>query len=243
MNHTKKNTIDLSNARIGDIVADNYHAAGVFKEFGIDFCCGGGVTLEKACLSKGLNADEVLDKLRQLDRDLVSADQNYNAWEPGFLIDHIEKTHHNFVRSKISEITGYAAKVARVHGERHPENVGIYEKFQALSQEMLDHLDAEEERVFPLIREIYSNRMKGKTASENKVEALREELSKMEDEHEAAGNLMKEIRELSNSFTPPVDACRTWQILYQNLAGFEADLHKHVHLENNILFKKAEQLV
>lgn len=243
MNQTKKNTIDLSTARIGDIVADNYHAAGVFKEFGIDFCCGGGVTLEKACRSKGLNADIVLDKLRQLDLNHVSADQNYNAWEPGFLIDHIEQTHHNFVRSKTSEITGYAAKVARVHGERHPKNVGIYEKFQALSQEMLDHLESEEERVFPLIREIYNNRMNGKTTPEIMVKSLRTELSQMEDEHEAAGNLMKEIRELSNDFNPPEDACRTYQILYQNLAGFEADLHKHVHLENNILFKKAEQLV
>lgn len=234
---------DLASACIGDIVADNYHAAGIFKEFGIDFCCGGGVSLKKACEKKNLDIENVVSKLNLLQSVNVSPDQNFNAWEPGFLIDHIEETHHNFVRTKTIEITAYAEKVVSVHGERHPENIAIYEKFVALTRELLNHLEAEEERVFPLIRTIFEARMRGETISEELIDSLRKELVLMEDDHEEAGNVMKEIRELSNQFTPPADACRTYEILYLNLAGFEEDLHKHVHLENNILFKKAEQLV
>lgn len=243
MNQAELKNTKLIGSPIGDIVADNYNAAGVFKQFGIDFCCGGGVTLQKACEKRNLNIEEVLSKLALLESANQNPSQNYNAWEPGYLISHIEQTHHNFVRSKTTEINAYAAKVARVHGERKPENVEIYEKFLALSQELLNHLQAEEERVFPLIREIYNTRMRGEKVLREMVNSLREELALMVEDHEGAGDIMKEIRELSNNFTPPADACATYSILYQNLAGFEEDLHKHVHLENNILFKKAEKLV
>ncbi len=237
------NTIKPEKTTIGEIVSSNYHAAGVFKKAGIDFCCGGGITLEKACAKKGLNPDEIVTILNALLQASVDQNSNYNAWSPDYLINHIIDTHHNFVRDKTSEIISYAGKVARVHGERNPENVAIYQRFLTLSREMLDHLKSEEERLFPLIKQIYQARMSGKPVSEDDINALRNELDQMEDEHEAAGDLMKEIRALSNDYTPPADACRTYQILYKNLEGFEADLHKHVHLENNILFKKAEQLV
>ncbi len=236
-------TIDPNTTQIGDIVADNYHAAGIFKEFGIDFCCGGGVTLKKACEKRDLNPDDVMTKLNLLHSNNTDSDQNYQAWEPGFLIDHIERTHHNFVRTKTSEITAYAAKVAKVHGGRHPENIKIYDRFLRLSLELLAHLEAEEKRVFPLIREILDTKMQGKSVSRELTDSLREELELMVDDHDEAGDVMKELRELSNNFTPPEDACATYRILYQNLAGFEEDLYKHVHLENNILFKKAEQLI
>lgn len=228
---------------IGNIVADNYHAAGVFKEFGIDFCCGGGISLKKACDKKNLAPEDILSRLEALNQSFQSNEQNFNAWEPGFLIDYIIQTHHNFVRSKTSEITGYAAKVARVHGQRHPENVKIYDCFLSLSMELLEHLEAEEQRVFPLIREAYETRMRGEAIPAETNDALRKELRLMEDDHEGAGAMMREIRVLSNDFTPPADACATYRILYQNLAGFEEDLHKHVHLENNILFEKTKQLV
>ncbi len=242
MIQSKSLSIDPNTTQIGDIVADNYHAAGIFKEFGIDFCCGGGVTLNKACEKRNLNPNEVIEKLNLLQKRSDDTNENYQAWEPGFLIDHIENTHHNFVRSKTTEITAYAAKVAKVHGERHPENIKIYDRFLLLSLELLAHLEAEEERVFPLIREIFAKKMDGEKISEKLADSLREELDLMVDDHDGAGDVMKELRELSNNFTPPEDACATYRILYQNLAGFEEDLHKHVHLENNILFKKAEKL-
>lgn len=235
--------MSLKQSTIGEIVSDNYHAAGVFREYGIDFCCGGGKLLGDVCESKGIPFDEVVDRLKSAPWVNHSSGDNYNAWSPDFLVDYIINTHHTFVRKKSDELAGYAAKVAKVHGERHPENVEIFKKFITLTNELLEHLNEEENRVFPLIKKVYGKRQTGQIPGENEISELNEELIQMVEEHEVAGSIMAEIRELSNEFTPPQDACATYRILYQNLADFEKDLHKHVHLENNILFKKMERLI
>lgn len=233
----------LQKKRVGDIVAESYHAAGVFREFGIDFCCGGGQPLADVCEKKGIQIQSVTEKLEKLFSSTQNSEHNYNEWAPSFLIDYIINTHHTFVLKKVDEISAYASKVARVHGERHPENVEIFNKFVKLSNELIEHLEAEENIVFPLIKRIDQNIENGNNPAEEDLKSLQNELGKMVDDHEGAGNVMAEIRELSNEFTPPQDACATYRILYQNLAGFEEDLHKHVHLENNILFRKAEKLL
>jgi regulator of cell morphogenesis and NO signaling len=238
-----KNQSNLADMPVGEIVASNYNAAGVLKEYGIDFCCGGGISLAKACKKKGADLNEVTYQIVNLSNTNSGVHQNYNDWEPDFLIDYIINNHHSFVRRKVDEISAYSAKVAKVHGGRHPENIEIYQHFITLSQEMLDHLESEEVRVFPLIKKIQKSVKNGETPDVESIKQLRKELDLMEDEHEAAGDLMKAIHELSNGFTPPADACATYQILYKNLEGFENDLHRHVHLENNILFKKAEKLL
>ncbi|MEX2436431.1 MAG: iron-sulfur cluster repair di-iron protein [Balneolaceae bacterium] len=234
---------EFKNRPVGEIVSENYHAAGVFREFNIDFCCGGHKTLGEVVAKKGIDVSEVEEKLKGLTWGVSSGAENYKDWTPDFLIDYIEQTHHRFVRQKSEEIKAYAAKVARVHGERHPENIEIFKNFSALTVELLNHLEEEENKVFPLIKELYRQSKEGVAVSEKQQDQLREELDAMLSEHEDAGGLMAEIRELSNQFTPPGDACTTYRILYQNLDGFEQDLHKHVHLENNILFKKAENLL
>lgn len=233
----------LQHQRVGEIVTENYHAAGVFKEYGIDFCCGGGKPLNQVCEKNNIPVDEVVDKLEKLRQNNTGESQNFKAWEPDFLIDYIINVHHSFVRNKTEEISAYAAKVASVHGENHPENVDIFKKFVTLANEMIEHLEAEESTVFPLIKKISEKLKNGENLLETEKEKLKGQLSLMEDDHDGAGQLIADIRKLSNDFTPPADACRTYQILYQNLAGFEEDLHKHVHLENNILFKKAEKLI
>lgn len=235
--------MSLKQSTIGEIVSDNFHAAGVFKEYGIDFCCGGGKLLSDVCESKNIPFDEVADKLKEAPWVNRTSGDNYNDWSPDFLVDYIINTHHTFVRKKTDEMAGYAAKVAKVHGEQHPENVEIFKKFIALSNELMEHLNEEESRVFPLIKKMYRKRQSGLKPDESEIMELKAVLSQMVDEHEVAGSLMADIRELSNEFTPPQDACATYRILYQNLAGFEEDLHKHVHLENNILFKKMERLI
>lgn len=243
MSNAETKVINPEVTTVGEIVADNYHAAGVFRQYGLDFCCGGGISLKDACEKRNLDTDRVLNDLLSINWGQISADVNYQAWEPGYLIDHIIDNHHRFVRSKTKEISVYALKVASVHGERHPENKKIYSLFVKLAQELIKHLEDEEKRVFPLILDIYNSRLNSASVDGEKIEALRKEVEKMEDDHEGAGATMTEIRKLSNDFTPPEDACATYKILYQNLEGFEEDLHKHVHLENNILFKKAENLI
>lgn len=208
---------------IGEIVASNYLNAGVFHKYGIDFCCGGGVTLAHACAKHNLSTETIIGELDLIARQSEKAD-DYKEWSAEKLIEHIVQTHHNYVKSKLGEISDYAVKVAQVHGERHPENIVIRDSFLALADEMRSHMADEEDVVFPMILQ------KNVTAAQ---------LAELESEHEAAASLMATIREASNGFTPPEDACATYRILYKNLAEFETDLHKHVHLENNILFKKA----
>lgn len=243
MNKKELNTLITPDSTIGEIVASNYHAAGVFHRFGMDFCCGGGISLKKACEKKDTDLKSLIAALQLVKNNVIGSEENFQSWEPDYLIDYIINNHHNFVRIKTEEISVYAEKVAKVRGEQYPETVTIFEKFKMLSSELITHLEAEEVRLFPLIKTIYRSRLKGETIADKIIKSLNEELSRMEDDHVLAGDTLKEIRELSNQFAPPVNACRTYQILYQNLAGFEQDLHKHVHLENNILFKKAKQLV
>lgn len=228
--------------KIGDIVAENYNTAAVFREFGLDFCCGGNHQLRDVCKDHGVPFSEIVARLEELSTTSDSGD-NYSSWSPSFLIDYIVNTHHNFVRQKASEIEAYAAKVARVHGDNHPENIDIYQTFRQLANELLEHLEEEEASVFPLIKKAAAKREAGELLTDAELNALKTELEQMETEHEQAGRLMGDIRHLSRQFTPPADACATYRILYQNLEGFERDLHKHVHLENNILFQKAEKLL
>jgi regulator of cell morphogenesis and NO signaling len=239
----KNKNMNYLNRPVGEIVAENYHAAGVFRQYGIDFCCGGGQLLSDVCKRRKVNPEIVQSELEKLIETNRTENEQYGDWTPSFLIDYIENIHHSFVQRKIPEIESYAAKVARVHGETHPENREIYWLFTELAKELTDHLQSEEKTVFPLIRSIEATLNGGAKPETEKMDALRKELDQMEAEHEAAGAMMEKIRNLSNRFTPPQDACATYRILYQNLEGFEEDLHKHVHLENNILFKKAEALL
>lgn len=223
----------LSQQPVGQIVANDYRAASVLRSYGLDFCCGGGKTLEKACAAKNIDPDEVVSELKALNMTDNTGD-NYNEWELDFLVDYIVNNHHSFVLRALPEINFYAEKVARVHGQNHPELLDILQRVRLLSQEMAGHLQKEEEDLFPQIKEMVQNQKIG-TVKKEIVKAL-------EDEHDKAGELMKEIEKLTNGFNPPEDACASYRVLFQNLEGFKQDLHKHVHLENNILFPKALQL-
>lgn len=235
--------IDPETTTVGEVVAGNFNTANIFRQYGLDFCCGGGVSIKKACEKKNLDTTELMEQLQKLNEHSGATDENYQAWEPAHLINHIISEHHRFVRIKTDEISFYAAKVAKVHGDRHPENLEIYKQFVALSRELMNHLNEEEREVFPLIENIYNKRLTGEQVTDEEIDELRSELEKMVTDHEGAGGVMETIRELSRNYTPPEDACTTYRILYQNLEEFEKDLHKHVHLENNILFRKAENLI
>lgn len=243
MNYNNYRAIEPDKTTVGEIVAANYNAAGVFRKFGMDFCCGGGITLQKACKDINTDLESVLSELQKLNEINVNVDENYQAWEPGYLIDHIIDTHHNFVRNKTVEISAYAKKVASVYGKQYPENITISQKFDLLSEDLIKHLSDEEEIVFPLIRSVKSNRTRGIEISKEQIDSLKKHLDSMITDHDGAGKILKELRKLSNNYTPPTDACTTYRVLYHNLELFESDLHMHVHLENNILFKKAEQYI
>lgn len=226
---------------IGQFVKDDYRTAQVFQQHGLDFCCGGNRTIKEACKKKDLNPDEIFRDLEQIKTSGIKED-NYSQWSLDFLVDYIVNNHHKFTRNKLPEIGKYAKKVAKVHGERHEELNEIYYEFTMLHTEIFNHLDKEERILFPYIKELVEADKNDKKPKVPEFGEAANPIAMMEDEHDEAGDSMAKIRKLSNDFTPPPDACTTYRLLYQNLEGFEKDLHKHVHLENNILFPKALEL-
>ncbi|HET6528256.1 MAG TPA: iron-sulfur cluster repair di-iron protein [Balneolaceae bacterium] len=229
----------LENQSIGQIVAEDYRTAQIFHNHKLDFCCGGTKTVAEACEQNEINPQEVLKELTALGNDGTQED-NYNTWSLDFLTDYIINNHHQFTRSKLPEIGFYAKKVAKVHGGRHPELIKIHQEFEKLSAEMMEHMDKEEKILFPYIKKLVSGGIS--EADKFKVGSASDPIEMMEHEHDEAGASLAKIRELSNDFTLPEDACSTYTILFQNLEAFEKDMHKHVHLENNILFPKSLQL-
>lgn len=228
---------------VGEIVADDYRTAGIFKQFGLDFCCGGGRTLTEACQKKGINVDIIIEELNGLSSS-GTAMHNYKSWSPGFLVDYIINNHHHYVRTKLPEIKAYAKKVAKVHGKSYPELQEMLDLFLELKDEMLSHLEKEEKILFPYIKKLAKMNAEGRSgARELQFESPEEAIAMLEDEHETAGDIMLQLKILSNSFTPPKDACTTFRVYFQNLQAFQDDLHKHVHLENNILFPKVLQMM
>jgi len=221
---------------IGEIVANDFRAASIFKEAGIDFCCGGNKSLTTACNETGTNANELAEKIKDLANTPVSANQNFKEWELGFLSDYIMNTHHKFVLKNLPELVFYTQKIAAVHGEHHPELVEVSDLFTKINEELLQHLKNEEEVLFPAI----------KAAENNPTPAVKStiisEITRMQGEHEFAGGAMDKIAVLTKRYLIPEDACNTYRVSLKLLEQFEDDLHVHVHLENNILYPKALKL-
>ncbi|KJS00515.1 MAG: iron-sulfur cluster repair protein ScdA [Desulfobulbaceae bacterium BRH_c16a] len=233
-----ENTNAFLKRTIGEIVADDYRAATVFEKHGVDFCCGGQVTLSDTCLEKGLDPARIIDEIEAVQKTPVERGRNYGSWSLSFLADYIVNTHHTYLRENIGEIVAYTQKIAKVHGEHHPEVVEIAAIFAKIENDMLAHLRAEEEVCFPAIKRVEEAQKAGMSPSVEDIETIRHSLLNFHLEHEEIGDAAHKIRHLAKGFALPDDACNTFMITYQKLQEFEDDLHKHVHLENNILFPK-----
>jgi regulator of cell morphogenesis and NO signaling len=233
---------DISNRTIGEIVADDYRTAKVFEDHGIDFCCGGKIALSAVCRDKGIELTVIAQELAAVKVASLDRSLNYTAWEPPTLIDFIVNTHHAYLHENMGQIDGYARKIAEVHGANHPEVIDIAEIFSRIVPELADHLRYEEEVFFPAIKRIDTAGKSVAVPDTIDVESVRTGLEKLQREHEEVGDAIHRIRHLAKDYEIPGDACNTFMLTYQKLKEFEDDLHKHVHLENNILFPKAAQL-
>jgi regulator of cell morphogenesis and NO signaling len=226
---------------LGDIVAKDLSKAEVFKKFGLDFCCGGKKTVKEACAEKGVDYTKVQQELQASDKTSVSARPlPYNDWSLDFLADYIVNTHHSYVKKTIPDIRTYADKVAKVHGAHHPELLQINKLAQEVCDEMSSHMVKEETVLFPYVKQLVAAKNNGNEKVKfGNLETVETPINMMEMEHEVVGNNMDEIREISNNYHLPEDACASYSFLFKTLDEFENDLHIHVHLENNILFPKA----
>jgi regulator of cell morphogenesis and NO signaling len=233
MNKLTDPTLPFTDRTVGDLVAGDYRRGAIFKQFGIDFCCGGGRTVATACERRGVDPSALERALADADRRTGDVPARVTAWTPSFLADYIVNEHHTYVRESLPVLRAFAQKVAKVHGHARTELLDIAERVEALADEMTAHLASEENEVFPRIKALAA------TPDASDREALRTLIDEMESEHDGAGALMREIRTLSDDFAPPEWACNTYRALFAKLEEFEDDLHRHVHLENNVLFPKA----
>lgn len=227
---------------VGEFVAEDYRTADVFESHGIDFCCGGQVSLSEACRERGIDPAAILPQIEAVKEKPLERSQNYAAWELPFLADYIVNTHHGYLNESTPQIALYARKVAEVHGARHPEAIEISRIFDKIAVELETHLREEEEILFPAISRIVTAQKSGTEPEAADLSVLEDCLGKLHKEHDTVGDAIHAIRGLSNGYTIPEDACNTFAVTYQKLQEFEEDLHKHVHLENNILFLKAAKL-
>jgi regulator of cell morphogenesis and NO signaling len=235
--------IEQTDATIGEMVTDNFRTAAVFQSYGIDFCCRGNRTLAQACAEKGIDREAVLADLRKIDGN-GGGDPlpKFDLWELDFLMDYIVNNHHSYVRRMLPTLYQHTAKIASVHGGNHPELMRVASGFAAIGQELEQHMLKEEQVLFPFIKRLVAARRAGMTPAAPPFGTVRNPIAMMQREHQNAGDEMALIRELTNNYTPPEDACTTYRVTLQELQEFEQDLHRHVHLENNILFPKALRL-
>ncbi|HBL75349.1 MAG: iron-sulfur cluster repair di-iron protein [Bacteroidetes bacterium GWF2_42_66] len=223
----------LNQKTIGQIVADDYRAAAIFKQAGIDFCCGGNKSIEVACNEKDVDVQKLTLELNELELSTPALHHDFKNWDLGFLADYIVNTHHKYVLRTLPELVHYTQKIAQVHGENHPELIKVASLFFEINRELLQHLKQEEEVLFPAIKEVMKNNTPGAKTT------IAIEISRMNGEHEFAGGAMDKINVITNGYSIPADACNTYRVAFKLLEEFEDDLHTHVHLENNILFPKA----
>ena len=231
----------LQSKTVADLVTENIKTAHVFKKYGIDFCCGGGITIEKACEKAQASYKDLETELLACE-NTTSRANNYNSWELDFLTDHIINVHHAYIEENIPLLIQYAARVAKVHGHHYTELVEIQQLFSLVATELSGHTRKEELILFPFIKQLVSAKRDGTELPQPHFGTVDNPIKMMEAEHEEAGELLKKISELSNNYTPPQGACNTYRAFYAKLEEFEQDLHHHIHLENNILFPKALKL-
>jgi len=230
---------DIHASTIKDIVTNDYRTAAVFEKYSLDFCCGGGKTIEQACKEKSVNPAVVFEELKNSLSNSPSNESRFNEIELDELIDYIVNTHHAYVLKALPAILKHTHTVASVHGERHPEVIRIAEKFAIVAEELQHHMLKEERILFPYIKSLVRSKTLKTAMPPPHFGSVENPIRMMEAEHQSAGNELYEIRSLSSSYAPPADACTTFKVSYLELQQFELDLHNHVHLENNILFPKA----
>ena len=223
---------------VGEIVKANFKTAQIFDKNKIDFCCGGGISLKEACNKSNVDVNQLVPELEAI-VSLSDPDSKYiDGLELNELCDYIEKRHHTYVSENLPFLQVKLQKLCDVHGENHPELFEIKVLFDGASENLSAHMKKEEEILFPYICKMVKYKKEELNAI-GEFGGAKNTIDLMHEEHTTEGERFEKISKLSDSYTCPPDGCGTFQVTYQTLKDFENDLHRHIHLENNILFKKA----
>jgi regulator of cell morphogenesis and NO signaling len=222
---------------VGQLVAENPARARVFERVGIDYCCGGKKPLEEACRELGLDARTLA---AILDTDSAPSGDRF-ADASGMtltqLADHIEATHHAYLRRELPRIGQLLARVVNAHGKRHPAVIEVADVYTHFVGELQQHMQKEEQILFPAVRQLEAGATGGFHCG-----TLSSPIDVMEAEHDAAGEALARFRSLTAGYSSPEDVCNTYRALMDALRDLEEDMHQHVHKENNILFPRTLEL-
>lgn len=240
-NRIESESQDFSKLTLSQIVAKDYKAAAVLEKYNLDFCCGGDKPVTEACYEKGLDTPSVIRELQTV-TERNGRTEKFDDWNLDFLIDYIINNHHTYVAKMIPVISEHTRKIASVHGENHPELIRVAESFDRVYKDLKQHMMKEEQILFPFVKQLVKAKNNGSNTEPPFFGTVKNPIGMMEAEHQAAGDELHEIRRLTNNYEIPNDACNTYRATMQELKDFEEDLHKHVYLENYVLFPKAVDL-
>lgn len=233
---------NLKNKTIGSFVADDFRTAAVFSKYKIDFCCKGNRTVTEVCAKQNIDADILLQSVYEVLQSENNGSIDFNSWPLDLLADYIEKTHHRYVEEKSNVLLPFLDKLCKVHGANHPELFKINELFKGCAEELSQHMKKEELVLFPFVKRMVKTKESDGILQQPSFGTVSNPIAMMMHEHDNEGERFRAIAELTNNYTPPADACTTYRVTFAMLKEFEEDLHKHIHLENNILFPKAVAL-
>jgi regulator of cell morphogenesis and NO signaling len=230
-------------ATVRELALEIPRATRIFEKLGIDYCCGGGKTLQEACTSANLSVDEVLKSLASAQPVTSnSEDPDWNAQPLADLVAHIIAKHHKYTREEIARLGPLFDKVCSVHGKNHSELLQMRDVFQGLAQELSSHMMKEEMILFPYIARMEEALVEKAPVVPPPFGTVQNPVAMMMHEHDSAGRALRTMRQASAGYAAPEDACVSYRTLYKALEDFEADLHQHIHLENNILFPRAIEM-
>ncbi len=230
-----------ANTIVADIVKESFKTAPVLENHKIDFCCGGNITFSEACEKASVSVNELIPKLDSVMQEEDFDSRFIQSLDLDQLADYIEKRHHSFVKEKIPFLKAKLEKLSNVHGDNHPELHEVKTMFDESAGKLSMHLMKEELVLFPQVRKLVKAR-KGEEVDLSRLEGVDSPIKVMLAEHDAEGDRFKTISEITNGYTTPDDGCNTYEVTMRTLQEFEEDLHRHIHLENNILFPEAIRL-
>jgi len=229
---------ERSKASVGQLVAERPARARAFEKLGIDYCCGGKRPLEEICREKNLDYANVVRQMDSVDTSSAGNERNWSSASVTDLCDHIEQTHHAYLKQELPRLELLTTKVAERHGDKRPALREVREIFMSLKEEMDSHMAKEEHILFPLCRKLDV----ADALPTMHCGSIGNPIEVMMREHADAGDALARIRTLTDDFTCPADACNTFRAMYDSLHQLERDMHQHVHKENSILFPKAVRL-
>ncbi len=225
----------LLDRTVGELVAERPGRSRVFQAHKIDFCCQGNRTLREACERKNAPADLVVAELEKELAAPTETGPNPAALPPHELCEYIVEKHHGFIRDELPRLHAMSQRVAHVHGPHTPSLVDLYHVFCEMADELVTHILKEEEELFPAVSAL--------SLDEKAADLPENPFAEMIHEHEQTGTALEKLRELTNNFQPPPEACNTYRALFAGLQDLEEDMHRHIHLENSVLFPVARRLI